>query len=190
MLARITTGASIFLWSQPRRASVIRLGALAQLEECALCKREVRGSKPRCSTSTFFVHVGFGPQSPKSVPTAKRDTRILVRYAVAHLQVATLAKRLMRLPRKQKVVSSNLTGGSFFFLFFSARNSSHFVKELFVHSASVPVAQLDKAPDYESGDWGFKSLLGYFFVRKTAHRKKNKNARSTGFEPATPRFEV
>ena len=26
---------------------------------------------------------------------------------------ATLAKRLMRLPRKQKVVSSNLTGGSF-----------------------------------------------------------------------------
>ena len=27
----------------------------------------------------------------------------------------------------------------------------------------VPVAQLDKAPDYESGDWGFKSLLGYIF---------------------------
>ena len=26
------------------------------------------------------------------------------------------------------------------------------------------MAQLDKAPDYESGDWGFKSLLGYFFV--------------------------
>ena len=78
--------------------------------------------------------------------------------------VATLAKRLMRLPRKQKVVSSNLTGGSFFFFFFfSARKSSHFVKELFVHSGSVPVAQLDKAPDYESGDWGFKSLLGYFF---------------------------
>ena len=23
------------------------------------------------------------------------------------------------------------------------------------------MAQLDKAPDYESGDWGFKSLLGY-----------------------------
>ena len=29
-------------------------------------------------------------------------------------RTATLAKRLMRLPRKQKVVSSNLTGGSFF----------------------------------------------------------------------------
>ena len=29
-------------------------------------------------------------------------------------QSATLAKRLMRLPRKQKVVSSNLTGGSRF----------------------------------------------------------------------------
>ena len=34
-------------------------------------------------------------------------------------RTATLAKRLMRLPRKQKVVSSNLTGGSF--LFFLAR---------------------------------------------------------------------
>ena len=27
----------------------------------------------------------------------------------------------------------------------------------------VPVAQLDKASDYESEDWGFKSLQGYFF---------------------------
>ena len=25
----------------------------------------------------------------------------------------------------------------------------------------VPVAQLDKASDYESEDWGFKSLQGY-----------------------------
>ena len=57
----------------------------------------------------------LAPKVAKSVPTAKRDTRILVRYAVAHLQVATLAKRLMRLPRKQKVVSSNLTGGCYFF---------------------------------------------------------------------------
>ena len=30
----------------------------------------------------------------------------------------------------------------------------------------VPVAQLDKASDYESEDWGFKSLQGYFFVLK------------------------
>ena len=29
-------------------------GALAQSEECVLCKHEVRGSKPRCSTSVFF----------------------------------------------------------------------------------------------------------------------------------------
>ena len=28
----------------------------------------------------------------------------------------------------------------------------------------VPVAQLDKAPDYELGDWGFKSLQEYVFV--------------------------
>ena len=27
----------------------------------------------------------------------------------------------------------------------------------------VPVAQLDKASDYESEDWGFKSLQGYVF---------------------------
>ena len=26
----------------------------------------------------------------------------------------------------------------------------------------VPVAQLDKASDYESEDWGFESLQGYF----------------------------
>ena len=28
----------------------------------------------------------------------------------------------------------------------------------------VLVAQLDKASDYESEDWGFKSLQGYFFI--------------------------
>ena len=28
----------------------------------------------------------------------------------------------------------------------------------------VPVAQLDKASDYESEDWGFKSLQGYVFI--------------------------
>ena len=30
--------------------------------------------------------------------------------------------------------------------------------------ADVPVAQLDKASDYESEDWGFKSLQGYFYA--------------------------
>ena len=29
---------------------------------------------------------------------------------------------------------------------------------------AVPVAQLDKASDYESEDWGFKSLQGYLFI--------------------------
>ena len=29
----------------------------------------------------------------------------------------------------------------------------------------VPVAQLDKASDYESEDWGFESLQGYLFAR-------------------------
>ena len=31
-------------------------------------------------------------------------------------------------------------------------------------SSLVLVAQLDKACDYESQDWGFKSLQGYFFI--------------------------
>ena len=31
-------------------------------------------------------------------------------------------------------------------------------------SFPVLVAQLDKASDYESEDWGFKSLQGYFFI--------------------------
>ena len=30
--------------------------------------------------------------------------------------------------------------------------------------SSVPVAQLDKASDYESEDWGFKSLQGYLLL--------------------------
>ena len=32
---------------------ILKAGALAQSEECALCKREVRGSKPRCSIVLF-----------------------------------------------------------------------------------------------------------------------------------------
>ena len=39
------------------------------------------------------------------------------------------------------------------------------------HPRRVPVAQLDKASDYESEDWGFKSLQGYvFFARSPATR--------------------
>ena len=41
------------------------------------------------------------------------------------------------------------------------------------HLRHVPVAQLDKASDYESEDWGFKSLQGYvffFFARSPTTR--------------------
>ena len=99
----------------------------------------------------------------------------------------------MRLPRKQKVVSSNLTGGSFFFRFRTATDFKISVRVKNILPQGVPVAQLDKAPDYESGDWGFKSLLGYFLrlVKNSfATSSKNTKPRSTGFEPATPRFEV
>ena len=34
-------------------------GALAQSEECALCKREVRGSKPRCSILLLLITFFF-----------------------------------------------------------------------------------------------------------------------------------
>ena len=35
--------------------------------------------------------------------------------------------------------------------------------------SGVLVAQLDKASDYESEDWGFKSLQGYFFIFDARH---------------------
>ncbi len=65
--------------------------------------------QPQCRVLLLYY---LGEDSPRGgvvwwwrpsatpVPTHNRTT-------------ATLAKRLMRLPRKQKVVSSNLTGGSF-----------------------------------------------------------------------------
>ena len=43
-------------------------GALAQSEECALCKREVRGSKPRCSriaSPLFSFYLAF-PKKKKT----------------------------------------------------------------------------------------------------------------------------
>ena len=70
----------------------------------------------------------------------------------------------MRLPRKQKVVSSNLTGGSFVYHFFVRMKVKIQTRTGCIRATDVPVAQLDKAPDYESGDWGFKSLLGYFLA--------------------------
>ena len=38
---------------------ILKAGALAQSEECALCKREVRGSKPRCSIFYFVPSFPF-----------------------------------------------------------------------------------------------------------------------------------
>ena len=40
------------------------------------------------------------------------------------------------------------------------------------HSLYVPVAQLDKASDYESEDWGFKSLQGYIFILRHMVRRR------------------
>ena len=90
----------------------------------------------------------------------------------------------MRLPRKQKVVSSNLTGGSFLR---TAGVENVLPQEgprrvvrletwrqgAYNGTSHVPVAQLDKAPDYESGDWGFKSLLGYFLLLRLNREQKS-----------------
>ena len=51
--------------------------------------------------------------------------------------VATLAKRLMRLPRKQKVVSSNLTGGSFFFFPFAVRPTARTASKKFFQTLTM-----------------------------------------------------
>ena len=48
----------------------------------------------------------------------------------------------------------------------------------------VPVAQLDKASDYESEDWGFESLQGYFifcFRKKKIILIKIKEPGASGF---------
>ena len=43
-------------------------------------------------------------------------------------------------------------------------NGGAFYRVSWSNHFAVPVAQLDKASDYESEDWGFKSLQGYFLV--------------------------
>ena len=47
------------------------------------------------------------------------------------------------------------------FMYRRRRGSTHVVA---CFESGVLVAQLDKASDYESEDWGFKSLQGYFFI--------------------------
>ena len=53
-------------------------GALAQSEECVLCKHEVRGSKPRCSTSVFWFCF---PLSCFFVPGPSHPTKQILLHA-------------------------------------------------------------------------------------------------------------
>ena len=63
----------------------------------------------------------------------------------------------------------NPTRGDHFFFFFFFRGKSFLLLLVSQRGPAgfdlgVLVAQLDKASDYESEDWGFKSLQGYFFI--------------------------
>ena len=50
-----------------------------------------------------------------------------------------------------------------FFNFFASAGTPNVRSFVYlVSKTGVLVAQLDKASDYESEDWGFKSLQGYF----------------------------
>ena len=55
-------------------------------------------------------------------------------------------------------------GRTFLLHFFSNAGSSPRVEGCSVCAFPVLVAQLDKASDYESEDWGFKSLQGYLLL--------------------------
>ena len=88
------------------------------------CADEVFGPpkkhQPHCHSSSLEVeHRSYEPGVAGSIPAWSTQT-FLHRpgrhgphkvVACQSCSFATLAKRLMRLPRKQKVVSSNLTGG-------------------------------------------------------------------------------
>ena len=60
----------------------------------------------------------------------------------------------------RQVLGSIPSGGAYFLEFFILLQD----KITFPCPAVVPVAQLDKASDYESEDWGFKSLQGYLLL--------------------------
>ena len=50
--------------------------------------------------------------------------------------------------------------------------------------SDVLVAQLDKASDYESEDWGFKSLQGYVFIVQHPHvRPPYRSVATAGVPP-------
>ena len=105
---------------------------------------------------------------------------------------ATLAKRLMRLPRKQKVVSSNLTSGSFFsnvsifqFLFLAMKKISSFWTSQWPNWIRRLTTNQEIGGSSPSWDIFFHHSEQNFVVAS-----KNAKPRSTGFEPATPRFEV
>ena len=53
-----------------RNCELFHTGALAQSEECVLCKHEVRGSKPRCSSCSFAPGASFcASQRARGGPT-------------------------------------------------------------------------------------------------------------------------
>ena len=53
-----------------------RIGALAQSEECVLCKHEVRGSKPRCSRPCSFFSFRFAQKKVRSSEGSGRSARL------------------------------------------------------------------------------------------------------------------
>ena len=105
--------------------------------------------------------------------------------------IAILAKRLMRLPRKQKVVSSNLTGGSLFF--FSSRDDplrglSRVLRsvgfELFVHMSQWPNWIRRLTTNQEIG--GSSPSWDIFFPQKnalSAGNQKNHARRDSNPQP-------
>ena len=95
-----------------RKTAAQHFGALAQSEECALCKREVRGSKPRCS----ILVSGF-TRSFSHCPRRQEHTPSLDGRAVqgARLKFESLRRRGFESHSKQ--ISFQI----FFFFFFPVR---------------------------------------------------------------------
>ena len=55
---------------------ILKAGALAQSEECVLCKHEVRGSKPRCSRPCSFFSFRFAQKKVRSSEGSGRSARL------------------------------------------------------------------------------------------------------------------
>ena len=62
----------------------------------------------------------------------------------------------------RQVLGSIPSGGDYLFVFIFVIHNFFFTQSNKKRNVrQVPVAQLDKASDYESEDWGFKSLQEY-----------------------------